>query len=647
MQVNITKGNRVNLDRAVLYDHVHDKLTVRDTRDTNPLPNELGARTLSTFFNNQYGHTWMAGITIAGWTPDSGYQVMQLAAPASTADNDRLMYRVGRNATWGVWRELLHSGNMPPLNYLPLTGGTLTGSLTIYGSYRIDNPATLGTTVIFKNSNATSDWGSYFRDHDSGGNVAAIRLAKASGVFKYSPDEVTWYDILHAGNWTNYISLAWADITGKPTTFPPSAHTQAWSTITGVPTTFPPETHTHSYLPLSGGTLTGSITSTLFVANNPANIGQSRFYRSSSASSDNGTYIVDYDADTTNYARFRFGYSQGANISLQRVTAGSQEWLHYLLHTGNMATLITPTDVGAAPATHYHDYLPLTGGTLTGDLVVGDSSAARVLDIGAARIRYNTGGYFVMSTGATSGGLIYLRPNRDADGVGQVVISETSITHRGAALMKAADLTWDNVTSKPTTFPPSTHSHSYLPLTGGSLSGSLTVNGCSFTSLASHTHSAVIQTSTAATSDALYGVWQSGAITDYVRVGQNTLKYHTDNNTSNYDILHMGNVHGLLGVNYWGRTNNVWITDAEGKQRFYLGNSTQTSNQVIIRAGGTAGLFQLRNSANSVKFSVDFTNGAIMEGFLSVGARRASSCYITSGTASPTGGVDGDIYIQY
>lgn len=36
---------------------------------------------------------------------------------------------------------------------------------------------------------------------------------------------------------------------------------------------------------------------------------------------------------------------------------------------------------------------------------------------------------------------------------------------------------WNKLLNKPSTFPPSEHSHSYLPLTGGSLSGSLSVNG--------------------------------------------------------------------------------------------------------------------------------------------------------------------------
>lgn len=34
---------------------------------------------------------------------------------------------------------------------------------------------------------------------------------------------------------------------------------------------------------------------------------------------------------------------------------------------------------------------------------------------------------------------------------------------------------WDNITGKPSTFPPSSHSHSYLPLSGGTLTGALTL----------------------------------------------------------------------------------------------------------------------------------------------------------------------------
>ncbi len=36
---------------------------------------------------------------------------------------------------------------------------------------------------------------------------------------------------------------------------------------------------------------------------------------------------------------------------------------------------------------------------------------------------------------------------------------------------------WGSITGKPSSFPPEAHSHSYLPLTGGTISGNLTVNG--------------------------------------------------------------------------------------------------------------------------------------------------------------------------
>lgn len=39
-----------------------------------------------------------------------------------------------------------------------------------------------------------------------------------------------------------------------------SAGSVAWGNVTGKPSSYPPDSHTHSYLPLSGGTLTGDVT---------------------------------------------------------------------------------------------------------------------------------------------------------------------------------------------------------------------------------------------------------------------------------------------------------------------------------------------------------------------------------------------------
>ena len=94
-----------------------------------------------------------------------------------------------------------------------------------------------------------------------------------------------------AGTADSAKSVAWGNVSGKPSTFTPSSHTHtksqvglgnvdntadsaksvkyatsagsansvAWSGVTGKPSTFPPSSHSHSYVPLSGGTITGNI----------------------------------------------------------------------------------------------------------------------------------------------------------------------------------------------------------------------------------------------------------------------------------------------------------------------------------------------------------------------------------------------------
>ena len=44
----------------------------------------------------------------------------------------------------------------------------------------------------------------------------------------------------------------WDELTGKPTEFPPEAHTQGWDTITGKPADFPPSAHDHAWSEITG-----------------------------------------------------------------------------------------------------------------------------------------------------------------------------------------------------------------------------------------------------------------------------------------------------------------------------------------------------------------------------------------------------------
>ncbi|QLF83533.1 minor tail protein [Gordonia phage RedWattleHog] len=54
----------------------------------------------------------------------------------------------------------------------------------------------------------------------------------------------------------NYVP-AWTEITSKPSTFPPDAHSHAWNEITSKPTTFAPTAHTHVASEVSDSTAVG------------------------------------------------------------------------------------------------------------------------------------------------------------------------------------------------------------------------------------------------------------------------------------------------------------------------------------------------------------------------------------------------------
>jgi len=54
-----------------------------------------------------------------------------------------------------------------------------------------------------------------------------------------------WLFPVGGSSWELY-SLPWGSVTGKPTVFPPAAHSHTWESVTGKPTAFTPAAHTHS-----------------------------------------------------------------------------------------------------------------------------------------------------------------------------------------------------------------------------------------------------------------------------------------------------------------------------------------------------------------------------------------------------------------
>lgn len=79
-------------------------------------------------------------------------------------------------------------------------------------------------------------------------STKAIRDELTAGTLK--PKNASYADSAGSAN-----AVAWAKVTGKPTTFAPATHSHAWSAITDKPTTFAPSAHNHSAANITSGTL--------------------------------------------------------------------------------------------------------------------------------------------------------------------------------------------------------------------------------------------------------------------------------------------------------------------------------------------------------------------------------------------------------
>ncbi len=103
---------------------------------------------------------------------------------------------------------------------------------------------------------------------------------------------------------------------------------------------------------------------------------------------------------------------------------------------------------------------------------------------------------------------------------------------------------WGSILGKPGTFPPSTHTHSYLPLAGGTLTSELRVKNTG-------THNAMVANSGVA-GEFLFGgsIADGGSISPYIRVGTKKLLYYDNDPVAptQHVIWHSGNYNSETGA---------------------------------------------------------------------------------------------------
>lgn len=239
-----------------------------------------------------------------------------------------LRFRTTKSYTsteWNPWTALVTTSDLG--NYLPLTGGTLSGNLTIN---------TVGSTTFVINNNDTNGSETFMRVLRKGTASAAIGFRDSLGAYIYNY------------NSNKYLFI---DNDGYARVGTTSGSTRL-ALITDIPTV-------SGYLPLTGGTLTGTLSinsggSESLIINNSASAGEA--------------YVVTKTQGTT---RGVMGWNSSLGMFLQDnrgyTFSVKADGVYFGASSSTLTKLPTSTDLS--------NYLPLTGGNLTGKLSIKSSGS--------------------------------------------------------------------------------------------------------------------------------------------------------------------------------------------------------------------------------------------------------------------------------
>lgn len=219
----------------------------------------------------------------------------------------------------------------------------------------------------------------------------------------------------------------WADITNKPTTFPPSAHTHAWSEITGKPTTFTPSTHTHAWADITGKPTTFT----------------------PSTHTHTVSQVSDFPSQTNNTGKLLT--TNGTTLSWTSFTLEGMETWNDVLGKPNSISL----------ASHTHDWIDVTGKPTTFTPSSHNHHISDVTGLQTALDGKSATGHS-HSWSEITGKPSTFTPSSHTHAISDVTNLQTTLDGKSDS---GHTHSWSSITSKPTTFPPSSHSHSISDVT--------------------------------------------------------------------------------------------------------------------------------------------------------------------------------------
>lgn len=174
-------------------------IAVHDVRDADIAPDSFGDKNANFYFD-QISNNWYSILHMKGWT--GNYAAWELAGNAHNSSNDNtLKYRQGLGDTWGDWQTVITDKNIKNYantsGYLPSSGGTLTGKLTLANDlYNSSNTAGLdcrnsdiigANGIFFNDVSDSADEGMHFYRSDGYWDT----LYAKNGVLKFHPNKST------------------------------------------------------------------------------------------------------------------------------------------------------------------------------------------------------------------------------------------------------------------------------------------------------------------------------------------------------------------------------------------------------------------------------------------------------------------------
>ena len=310
-----------------------------------------------------------------------------------------------------------------------------------------------------------------------------------------------WKTILTSSNYTSYTvtktgggasgtwginitgsagSVAWGNVSGRPSSLPASdvpawakASTKpsySWSEIGSKPSTFTPSSHNHSYLTLYGG--------------RPANINFSTstngtgamFHFVATSSTKTGkppedSNVLQMNWDNNGGWDTQFAINNGSSPHSYIRSQNNGTW-------GNWTTLLdssnynnySPSKTGGGASGTWGINITGSSGSCTGNAATA-SNASKVnghtvnSDVPSGAKFTDTNTWRPLGTAANTacaGNDSRLSNSRPASDV-----------YSWAKASSKPSYSWSEITSKPSTFTPASHTHAYIPLSGGTITGSI------------------------------------------------------------------------------------------------------------------------------------------------------------------------------